>query len=200
MWQCLSGYGPLLLSCTLQGEEGDEKSVASPPSPSSEDIEMAHPRDPYPSWSRAWPTTHRAHQRWTQLKINTSTLMTYDRPWNCYICQKQDLQFYHWTMCPCTDEGRYDQVTIDHVIPRSRGGSNTRDNMRPCCYPCNVAKGNKMPHNTPARAATLHMSSTGGPEQFRECAQCGVYSTDFTKTQGRKGASARCRLCVKMKT
>jgi len=36
-------------------------------------------------------------------------------------------------------------LTIDHVIPRSRGGKNTWKNMVTCCYRCNLNKGNKTP-------------------------------------------------------
>lgn len=32
-------------------------------------------------------------------------------------------------------------ATIDHVVPTSRGGLSTFDNMRLCCDPCNNAKG-----------------------------------------------------------
>jgi HNH endonuclease len=30
---------------------------------------------------------------------------------------------------------------LDHVVPRSRGGSNDPQNLRPCCRPCNRLKG-----------------------------------------------------------
>lgn len=33
-------------------------------------------------------------------------------------------------------------ATIDHVIPRSRGGRTTWDNVVACCHPCNRRKGN----------------------------------------------------------
>jgi 5-methylcytosine-specific restriction endonuclease McrA len=32
-------------------------------------------------------------------------------------------------------------TTLDHVIPRARGGSNRDENLRPCCRRCNEAKG-----------------------------------------------------------
>lgn len=34
-------------------------------------------------------------------------------------------------------------LTIDHVIPRSRGGGNTWENLATCCSPCNVKKGDR---------------------------------------------------------
>lgn len=34
-------------------------------------------------------------------------------------------------------------LTLDHVIPRSKGGYNTWENLVTCCSPCNLKKGNK---------------------------------------------------------
>ena len=36
-------------------------------------------------------------------------------------------------------------LTIDHVIPKSRGGKNTWANLVTCCNPCNIKKGNRTP-------------------------------------------------------
>ncbi len=33
------------------------------------------------------------------------------------------------------------RMTVDHLTPTSRGGSNGRTNLRPACRPCNLAKG-----------------------------------------------------------
>ncbi len=38
-----------------------------------------------------------------------------------------------------------EQMTLDHVIPRSRGGQDTWDNMVVACVRCNVKKGNRTP-------------------------------------------------------
>ena len=37
-------------------------------------------------------------------------------------------------------------LTFDHVIPRSRGGRTTWDNVVTACSPCNLVKGNQLPH------------------------------------------------------
>lgn len=48
-----------------------------------------------------------------------------------------------------TQNGRYltqRDFTIDHIIPRSRGGKNTWGNTACACYACNHRKGNRTPH------------------------------------------------------
>lgn len=37
------------------------------------------------------------------------------------------------------------RATLDHVIPRSRGGSNDRENLVTCCQPCNDLKADRTP-------------------------------------------------------
>lgn len=45
----------------------------------------------------------------------------------------------------CQYCGRKSELTIDHVIPRSRGGKDTWDNVVVACLRCNVNKGSKTP-------------------------------------------------------
>lgn len=45
-------------------------------------------------------------------------------------------------------------LTLDHVIPRHRGGRHTWDNLVSACRPCNHRKGGKTPEE--ARMALLH--------------------------------------------
>lgn len=42
----------------------------------------------------------------------------------------------------CTSK---EQLTLDHVIPRSRGGGDTWENLVTACVRCNVKKGNRTP-------------------------------------------------------
>jgi 5-methylcytosine-specific restriction endonuclease McrA len=37
------------------------------------------------------------------------------------------------------------ELTLDHVIPRSRAGGSTWENLVACCFPCNNRKGNRTP-------------------------------------------------------
>lgn len=45
-------------------------------------------------------------------------------------------------MCGKTSEET--KLTIDHIIPISRGGAHKKDNLQPLCLHCNTSKGNKV--------------------------------------------------------
>jgi 5-methylcytosine-specific restriction endonuclease McrA len=45
----------------------------------------------------------------------------------------------------CVYCGSPKELTIDHVLPRSRGGKNSWTNLVTCCQKCNLKKGNKTP-------------------------------------------------------
>ncbi|MEL6747783.1 MAG: HNH endonuclease [Pseudomonadota bacterium] len=45
----------------------------------------------------------------------------------------------------CQYCGTRHDLTFDHLIPRSRGGLTTWDNVTTACAPCNLRKGGKMP-------------------------------------------------------
>ena len=49
-------------------------------------------------------------------------------------------------------------LTVDHVIPRSRGGLSEWDNIVAACAPCNRRKGNRTPHE-----ARMHPASRPKP-------------------------------------
>jgi hypothetical protein len=40
----------------------------------------------------------------------------------------------------CAYCGRHNPDTLDHVIPKARGGATARTNLIPCCASCNLAK------------------------------------------------------------
>jgi len=56
------------------------------------------------------------------------------------------------------------ELTLDHVVPRSRGGLSAWENLVACCHPCNRQKGNQLAHEAgmrllrEPRAFTLHTS------------------------------------------
>ena len=56
------------------------------------------------------------------------------------------------------------ELTLDHVVPRSRGGLSAWENLVACCHPCNRRKGNQLAHEAgmkllrEPRAFNLHTS------------------------------------------
>ena len=59
------------------------------------------------------------------------------------ITRKAVLARDHWTCqyCGADKPG----LTVDHVIPRSRGGESVWENIVASCAPCNRRKGNRLP-------------------------------------------------------
>ena len=57
-----------------------------------------------------------------------------------YPKRKMIYKRYHYTRQYC---GSIKDLTIDHVIPKSKGGTNKWDNLVTCCRKCNLKKGNK---------------------------------------------------------
>jgi 5-methylcytosine-specific restriction endonuclease McrA len=51
----------------------------------------------------------------------------------------------------CQYCGSKDDLTFDHLIPRSRGGQTRWDNVVTACAPCNLSKGGHLPHHTGRR-------------------------------------------------
>ncbi|HET8909757.1 MAG TPA: HNH endonuclease [Ktedonobacterales bacterium] len=47
--------------------------------------------------------------------------------------------------CTCQYCGATDDLTLDHIIPRSRGGNSRLANLRTACHACNSAKGARTP-------------------------------------------------------
>lgn len=50
-----------------------------------------------------------------------------------------------WECQYCGDAFATNELTFDHVIPRSRGGCTEWDNIVAACQSCNIIKGNRLP-------------------------------------------------------
>lgn len=56
--------------------------------------------------------------------------------WWKNICQKATCYYCQESIPPS-------EVTMDHVVPASRGGLSTKSNIVPCCKDCNTKKKDK---------------------------------------------------------
>jgi 5-methylcytosine-specific restriction endonuclease McrA len=78
--------------------------------------------------------------RAVQRKISRRALFARDN-WRCVYCG--------------TTTGR---LTLDHVVPRSRGGDSVWENVVTSCAPCNLRKGNRLPEEV-----SMHLTSLPKP-------------------------------------
>jgi 5-methylcytosine-specific restriction endonuclease McrA len=61
------------------------------------------------------------------------------------LSRKNILLRDHYTCQYCGKVFNPSDLTLDHVIPKSRGGSSNWDNLVACCKRCNNRKGNATP-------------------------------------------------------
>ncbi|HBB55910.1 MAG TPA: HNH endonuclease [Hyphomonadaceae bacterium] len=68
----------------------------------------------------------------------------------------------------CQYCGAREELTFDHLIPRSKGGRTTWENIVTACGPCNLRKGGRMPREAdmqprlkPHRPSTHHLQDIG---------------------------------------
>ena len=92
---------------------------------------------------------------------------------NIYARDKHRCQY-------CGKRCKIDQLTYDHVLPRSRGGRTSWENIVSCCYTCNAHKANRTPAeakmkllSTPARptwmpAVQIRVSTSSVPDAWRD--------------------------------
>lgn len=64
----------------------------------------------------------------------------------------------------CVYCGSQKQLTIDHVIPKSRGGKNSWTNLVTCCHKCNLNKADR----TPSEANMTFMVKPYEPDIFSD--------------------------------
>ena len=88
------------------------------------------------------------------------------------------------------------RLTVDHIVPRSRGGTTDFDNCVACCRRCNARKGNRTPHEArlalrvrpfqPTIAESNRSKGFGFVEMGnQEEAQNAISSLDGSDLQGR---------------
>lgn len=70
-----------------------------------------------------------------------------------------------WTCQYC---GARSNLTVDHVVPRSKGGGSSWDNIVASCAPCNRRKGNSLPRQVGMRL--LRQPRTPNPQVFIQVA------------------------------
>jgi 5-methylcytosine-specific restriction endonuclease McrA len=120
--------------------------------------ELHSATDTYP-WPHVIRLLHYVRvPRSVQRKISRRALFARDG-WRCQYC------------------GSAGKLTLDHVVPRSRGGDSVWENVVTSCAPCNLRKGNRLPEEVhmrlpapprpPAPALFVTLSAPSIPDRWR---------------------------------
>lgn len=69
--------------------------------------------------------------RWPTIRPTVKFEIACMQAWRCYLCQREF-------------DAELSDATVDHVVPRSKGGLN-RNNRLLACRPCNEKKADRLP-------------------------------------------------------
>ena len=90
---------------------------------------------------------HFVHIPYRKRLASKSSILIRDR----YVCQY------------CGKPLKSQEVTLDHIVPKSRGGKSDWENLAACCSRCNVRKGSRLPEEAgltllkdPRKGSTYH--------------------------------------------
>ena len=89
---------------------------------------------------REWFQVDVRQSRQNAKKYGALNTLTYDEwkevveqsKFTCYLCRR----------FLSTESNQENTVNLEHCMPLSRGGSNTKENVAPACWRCNIAKQN----------------------------------------------------------
>ena len=98
-------------------------------------------REQYLAWRRAWRESNpervaAIRHAWRARTCGAEGMFTAD-DWATIKDRQQGC---------CALCGFHRKLTVDHIVPLSRGGSNFASNIQGLCISCNVVKKDKLPH------------------------------------------------------
>lgn len=118
-----------------------------------------------PSTSIRIPATlrllKRVNKKWKQPRFRKKVLFNRDS-WRCQFCSEK----LNW-----------ENITIDHVMPSSRGGATSWLNCVSACKPCNKRKANKTPEEASMRL--LKRPATPTSLHFWDAMRSSVWHADW---------------------
>lgn len=86
---------------------------------------------------RLYPEKRKAYFHTRRARVKQADGEFTPRQWRA-LCREHD-----YTCLCCGQRQPFAKLTVDHVIPLARGGSNDIDNIQPLCLRCNLVKGTK---------------------------------------------------------
>lgn len=108
-----------------------------------------HTNQWYVEWRRKNPERSSANVRASRARHPESARVVRERyrsrrqgaEGNCTIAEWKAVLLRYAPDGRCLACGQSRPLTMDHVVPLSRGGANTPDNLQPLCRSCNTRKG-----------------------------------------------------------
>lgn len=135
----------------------------------SETARVVDPRDyqlySWEDWSKLEPANGEPFIQGVSLKLRAPevvSLLDYDKvPTSVVTFSRRNIfKRDHYTCQYCGTQPGNDELTIDHVLPRSRGGVSSWENCVLACYECNSRKADR----TPSEAHLKLRKTPGRPD------------------------------------
>jgi 5-methylcytosine-specific restriction endonuclease McrA len=111
-------------------------------------------------WSRLRPRDGDAYIQAIRQRLRAPEVIVLDRydrlPKAAVSFSRRNLfKRDHWTCQYCGIQPGGDELTIDHVVPRSLGGTSTWENCVLACVTCNKRKADRTPREAAMKLASL---------------------------------------------
>jgi 5-methylcytosine-specific restriction endonuclease McrA len=143
--------------------------------------ESAHVVDPadyrlytWADWSRLRPREGEAFIQAVRARLRVPeviVLVEYDRlPSTAVSFSRRNIfKRDHWTCQYCGQQPGGEELTIDHVLPRSQGGQSTWDNCVLACITCNKRKADRTPQQAGLKLRRAPTRPQWKPLYARDC-------------------------------
>ena len=138
-------------------------------------------------WSRIAPRDGDAFIQAVRLRLRVPeviVLADYDRLPSAAVSFSRRNVFKrdHWTCQYCGVQPGSEELTIDHVIPRSQGGASTWENCVLACVDCNKRKADRTPHQAGMRLRKVPVRPTWKPIYARDSVRIESWSKFISET------------------
>ena len=91
------------------------------------------------------PSIRSAKATWPIPTIIVVTSRFFKRPKKKKLSLAETAKIYEFTCQYCLNKFSLKDLTIDHILPKSKGGQDVHENRTLSCQPCNTRKGSKYP-------------------------------------------------------
>ena len=138
-------------------------------------------------WSRLRPREDEAFIRAVRQRRRVPeviALTDYDRLPNAAVTFSRRNVFKrdHWTCQYCGVQPGGEELTIDHVMPRSQGGVSAWDNCVLACIDCNKRKADRTPEQARMRLRKAPVRPAWKPMYARDCVRIESWSKFVSET------------------